>query len=151
MNSFAADEKTEISDKCDITLMVKAVDFDNLYYEHLNKDMLLKDAEREARSLAMSLWRQYYQKESPNFELCDSAAGIITQINNMIAGIIEGYTTQQTLLKEMAGALKGVLKAHSGTFSYGGCSVPFGERYAAHSKAVEALKKYHEQEDINAK
>lgn len=46
-------------------------------------------AMREARSLAKSLWRRYYREESPTFELCDSAAGIITQIDNMVAGITE--------------------------------------------------------------
>ena len=43
----------------------------------------LANAEREAECLALSLWRRHYTKDSPNFELCDSVGGIITQINNM--------------------------------------------------------------------
>jgi hydrogenase maturation factor len=47
------------------------------------------DAMREASSLAMSMWRHHYKDVSPNFELCDSVAGIITQIDNMAAGLAE--------------------------------------------------------------
>jgi len=46
------------------------------------------DAKREAESLAMSLWSKWYKDESPNFELCDSVAGVITQINNMTTGLV---------------------------------------------------------------
>ena len=46
-------------------------------------------AEIEARALAMGLWKEYYQKESPNFELGDSVGAIILQIDNMITGILE--------------------------------------------------------------
>ena len=46
------------------------------------------DAKREAESLAMALWRKWYKDDSPNFELCDSVAGVITQINNMTAGLV---------------------------------------------------------------
>ena len=41
----------------------------------------------EAKSLAMSLWSKYYKEESPDFYLCDSVAGIISQIDNMTAGL----------------------------------------------------------------
>lgn len=99
------------------------------------KDELLNSAEREARSLAISLWKQYYQKESPNFELCDSTAGIITQINNMVAGIIEGYTTQQTLLKEMAEALEGLVTYIDTPDEWVRCR----------NQAKDILQKYHEQ------
>lgn len=46
------------------------------------------DAKREAESFAMSLWQKWYKDDSPNFELCDSVAGVITQINNMTAGLV---------------------------------------------------------------
>lgn len=46
-------------------------------------------AKREAGNIAMYLWRKYYQAESPNFGLCDSAAGVMTQIDNMLAGVHE--------------------------------------------------------------
>lgn len=48
-----------------------------------------KHAMREASSLALSLYRRFYQTTAPNFSLCDSPAGVITQIDNMIAGIIK--------------------------------------------------------------
>jgi hypothetical protein len=47
----------------------------------------LAEAKREAESLAMSLWEKYYKEESPNFELCDSVAGVISQIDNMTTGL----------------------------------------------------------------
>jgi len=47
----------------------------------------LGEAKREAESLAMSLWKKYYKKDSPRFELCDSVAGVISQIDNMTTGL----------------------------------------------------------------
>ena len=44
-------------------------------------------AMREASELAMCIWRSEFRNESPEFELCDSPAGVITQIDNMFAGI----------------------------------------------------------------
>lgn len=44
-------------------------------------------AMREASELAMCIWRSEFRNESPEFELCDSPAGIISQIDNMFAGI----------------------------------------------------------------
>lgn len=51
----------------------------------------LSDAMREASSLAVSLYEKHYesQPDSVPFELCDSPAGVITQINNMVAGLSE--------------------------------------------------------------
>jgi len=45
-------------------------------------------AMNEASTLALAIHRRYYLKESPNFELCDSVAGIISQIDNMAAGLL---------------------------------------------------------------
>ena len=47
----------------------------------------LADAKREAESLALSLWANHYMQESPDFELCDSVAGVISQIDNMTTGL----------------------------------------------------------------
>ena len=52
------------------------------------------DAKREAESLAMALWRKWYKDDSPNFELCDSVAGVITQINNMTTGLVKEQDPQ---------------------------------------------------------
>lgn len=60
----------------------------------LNADKHIKELEQqleetynEARRLALSLWRLHYADESPNFELCDTTAGIISQIDNMVSGL----------------------------------------------------------------
>ena len=47
----------------------------------------LADAKRYAESLALSLWAKHYMQESPDFELCDSVAGVISQIDNMTTGL----------------------------------------------------------------
>jgi hypothetical protein len=47
----------------------------------------LADAKREAESLALYLWEKHYKEDSPNFELCDSVAGVISQIDNMTTGL----------------------------------------------------------------
>lgn len=52
------------------------------------------DSKREAESLAMALWRRHYQETSPDFELCDTTAGVITQIDNMTAGVIQNNENQ---------------------------------------------------------
>ena len=44
-------------------------------------------AHREALSLAQSIWRSEYRRKSPDWEPCDTVAGIITQIDNMYAGV----------------------------------------------------------------
>ena len=44
-------------------------------------------AMREASSLAKWLHKKYYAYESPDFRLCDTPAGVMTQIDNMITGI----------------------------------------------------------------
>lgn len=44
-------------------------------------------AMREASELAMSIWRTEFKKLSPDFDLCDSPAGVISQIDNMYAAI----------------------------------------------------------------
>ena len=50
-------------------------------------------AKDEAESLCMAIYNQHYRQESPDFELCDSVAGVISQISNMAAGLLESNTT----------------------------------------------------------
>lgn len=62
------------------------------YVEGLLRKIERLQAERdsamqEASYLAMSIWRSEFQKVSPDFELCDSPAGVISQIDNMYAAI----------------------------------------------------------------
>jgi len=62
----------------------------SLKQAHKHRGILLdrlEAADNEASTLALSLWRRHYKKDSPVFELCDSVAGIISQIDNMSAGI----------------------------------------------------------------
>ena len=49
----------------------------------------LRRANNEASDLVWSIWRRHYSGDMPNFELLDSVAGIISQINNMVAGLLE--------------------------------------------------------------
>lgn len=47
------------------------------------------DAMREATDLALFLHKKHYKNESPEFDLCDSPAGILTQIDNMVCGLVK--------------------------------------------------------------
>ena len=71
-----------------ITKGGKHVPLEDFYVQHSGEPVVDADAKREAESLAMSLWQKWYKDDSPNFELCDSVAGVITQINNMTAGLV---------------------------------------------------------------
>lgn len=51
-------------------------------------------AKREAEGLAMNLWRKHYKDESPTFDLCDSVAGVISQIDNMSCCLIKQVDVQ---------------------------------------------------------
>ena len=53
--------------------------------ELIEKDY--KDAYREAMDLAKALWEKYYKDSAPDWEALGDVAGIITQIDNMAAGI----------------------------------------------------------------
>lgn len=48
----------------------------------------IAEAKREADALAIWLWKTHYQEAAPNWELCDSVAGVITQIDNMVCQLI---------------------------------------------------------------
>ena len=45
-------------------------------------------AMNEASTLALAIHRRHYLKSAPNFELCDSLSGIISQIDNMTTGLL---------------------------------------------------------------
>lgn len=42
---------------------------------------------REACALAMAIYKRRYRTQSPKFELCPDTVGVITQIDNMVAGL----------------------------------------------------------------
>jgi len=47
-----------------------------------------EEARREAEGLAVTLWSLHYRHCAPEFNLCDSVVGVITQIDNMTAGMV---------------------------------------------------------------
>jgi hypothetical protein len=49
----------------------------------------LGSAKTEAEALCMAIYRRKYKTTSPDFELCDSIAGVISQIDNMIGGLFD--------------------------------------------------------------
>lgn len=51
--------------------------------------MVYSQTKKELDNLATVLHRDFYAKELPEFELCDSILGVISQIDNMISGILE--------------------------------------------------------------
>lgn len=55
-----------------------------------DRDRLAAEVElskSEAAGLATWMWAHWYKAESPNWGLCDSVPGIISQIDNMVAGV----------------------------------------------------------------
>jgi len=56
-----------------------------------------KLAFEEASNLARALHKKFYKDISPNFELCDSTAGVISQIDNMVCTLVEAQPKQEPL------------------------------------------------------
>jgi molecular chaperone GrpE (heat shock protein) len=78
---------------------------ENAKYNHNRaeaKKCELEKAHIEASSLALYMWKHHYKEESPCFSLCDSVAGIITQIDNMYTGIRDKLTATTTGRDEVA-------------------------------------------------
>lgn len=44
--------------------------------------------------LAMALWRAHYQNDSPDFQLLPDATGILSQIDNMVSGLVRPASEQ---------------------------------------------------------
>lgn len=53
----------------------------------LFENMQRVDDKEAASRLAMRIWDKHYRKEAPCFELCESLAGILSQIDNMVSGL----------------------------------------------------------------
>jgi hypothetical protein len=47
----------------------------------------IERSKREAAALATVIWQQEYANKAPQWGLCDSVPGIISQIDNMFAGV----------------------------------------------------------------
>lgn len=59
----------------------------------------------EALRLALYLHEKFYKNISPNFELCDSTAGIISQIDNMVCTLVKAQPKREPLSDEEAHVL----------------------------------------------
>lgn len=60
----------------------------------------------EATSLAMHIWKYHYKDISPNFELCDTPAGVLTQIDNMYTGLRDEIINLKTKLSRAEESLR---------------------------------------------
>lgn len=79
------------------------------------------EAYREAKSLATFLYSKHYKGEAPQFELCNSTAGILTQIDNMVCGLVkpeEGKADPSTLTTEQAHYIRASLASAMGINDY---------------------------------
>jgi hypothetical protein len=65
---------------------------------------------KEASDLAMAMWRDFFQEASPNFGLCDSPAGVLSQIDNMYAGLRERIQLQDARIRELEIAIQEIIK-----------------------------------------
>jgi len=59
------------------------------YDDYKDLQEQLEQSKQEADSLALAIYNRHYKNESPEFKLFASVAGVITQINNMTAGLSE--------------------------------------------------------------
>jgi sugar-specific transcriptional regulator TrmB len=62
----------------------------------------LSAAKREAEYLATSIHRAEYSNVAPNWGLCDSVAGVISQIDNMYAGVREMRDEARDAIRALA-------------------------------------------------
>ena len=49
--------------------------------------MMPEDALKYAQGLAMSMWEKHWKQDSPNWKPLDDIVGVLTQIDNMVAGM----------------------------------------------------------------
>lgn len=69
----------------------------------------LAEAKREAEYLASSLWKSHYKESSPNWGLCDTVAGVITQIDNMVTGVVDRAENAERELSAISISLSAVV------------------------------------------
>lgn len=74
-------------------------DFDLMKRERDEAREELAEAKREAENLAKSIYRSEYSDNDTDWELLDSVAGVISQIDNMYAGVREQRDEAIRLLK----------------------------------------------------
>ena len=64
----------------------------------------LNVAKAEAETLCMAIYRRKYKTTSPDFELCDSVAGVISQIDNMVGGLFDENASLKAELAKHQGS-----------------------------------------------
>ena len=52
---------------------------------------------QELLVLTMAIWNRCYKDEAPHFEALDTSRGLISQIDNMVAGLMNRLEAQNTL------------------------------------------------------
>lgn len=77
---------------------------EQLQQENATLEAELRMTKVEAESLAMSLYHKHWQNESPEFGLCDTPAGVITQIDNMVSCLVK----EPDINKIKADAIRGM-------------------------------------------
>lgn len=63
----------------------------------------------EARSVAVAIWRRRYSKEAPNWTPLDTTAGVVSQIDNMAAGLMNDLSrveAENAALRQEIAALR---------------------------------------------
>ena len=63
-------------------------------------------SKREAESLCMSIYKRKYKTTAPDFGLCDTVADVISQIDNMVAGILAENEALEAEVKRLREALE---------------------------------------------
>ena len=87
------------------------------------------DAMREAKGLAKALHRRFYQEQAPQWEPLEDVAGIISQIDNMTAGMADRIEELELAVRYEADLAQQALDARK-------------ELAAKLAKAVKALEFY---------
>jgi len=66
----------------------------------------LKAAKAEADTLCIAIHQRHYKTTAPEFDLCDSVPGVISQIDNMVAGLFSELDRYKKVVDEACGLLK---------------------------------------------
>lgn len=74
-------------------------------------------AEAEAGTLATAIWEQFYKESAPDWGLRDSVPGVISQIDNMFAGVRDQLAQAKATIEEQSSRidlLRGCMKSAYG-------------------------------------
>ena len=67
-------------------------------------EQVIENDYRESSSYALSIYNNYYKQrpDAVTFELCDTSAGVVTQIDNMVTGVIAELEKDRDWLLDFA-------------------------------------------------